>query len=238
MASHEGMRALLSRPHGHEVRPVETALEPIPFQLQPVERYLEIARASRPSIRMARAGRDAREALADAKSAELLPTLVLVGDARVTDSDVISDESTVLGAETLGLSAGMLLGMQWDLNVPSKLFQRDEARAEARKAAAQVTIAQEMASVEIHRLVQSLESKVLMMTTYRKAQKAAQGWLTASWDLYDSGFGSFRDVMDALVQFYRRKVGYLQTVHEHNLLVHELSRAIGSDVTSLVDAGP
>ena len=94
-------------------------------------------------------------------------------------------------------------------------------------------VAEQMAAVEIHRLVQDLRGKIELMASYKKAQKAAQGWLTASWDLYDSGFGSFRDVMDALVQFYRRKVGYLQAVHEHNLLVYELSRAVGADITQL-----
>ncbi|MDP6946603.1 MAG: hypothetical protein QF464_20810, partial [Myxococcota bacterium] len=72
----------------------------------------------------------------------------------------------------------------------------------------------------------------------RKSMVAARGWLTASWDLYETGFGNFKDVMDSLVQFYGKKVGYLRTVHEHNLLVVEYSRAIGHDITALGPPAP
>ena len=67
----------------------------------------------------------------------------------------------------------------------------------------------------------------------RAVRKSAQGWLTATWDLYDTGFGGFRDVMDALLQFYGKKVSYLKLVHEHNLLIYKLSQAIGHDVVTL-----
>ena len=231
VGTHEGLRALLSRAPGHQVRPVESALEPLRWVGGEPAEYVERAITHRPEMRMARAGRDAKRALADAKSAELWPSVVIVGDTRINDSDVIGRESTILGPETLGFSAGLLLAMQWQLDVPNRMFLRDEARAEARKADAQVQVQADLTSVRIHQLVQDLKNKSNLILAYRKANKAAQGWLSASWDLYDSGFGSFQEVMDALVQFYGRKVGYLRTVHEHNLLVHELSRAIGEDIS-------
>jgi len=44
--------------------------------------------------------------------------------------------------------------------------------------------------------------------------------------------------MDALVQFYGKKVGYLKTVHEHNLLIVELGGIIGQDLSSLPQPTP
>jgi outer membrane protein TolC len=90
--------------------------------------------------------------------------------------------------------------------------------------------------VEVRRIYQQLTDRARLLGITRKSMTAARGWLTASWDLYDAGFGNFRDVMDALVQFYSKKVGYLKVVHEHNLLIVELSRAIGHDITTPVPA--
>ena len=231
VGAHEGLRALLSRTPGHQVRPQETVLTPLLWDEKEADEYVNLALTHRPEMKMARAGRDAKRALADAKAADLWPNVAVVGHTRINDSDVIGRDSTILGAETLGLSAGLLLAMQWQLDIPGRIFLRDEARAQARRATAEVQVQADLTSVQIHRLAQDLKNKRRLIEAYRKANKAAQGWLTASWDLYDSGFGSFKEVMDALVQFYGRKVGYLRTVHEHNLLVHELSRTTGEDIS-------
>lgn len=44
--------------------------------------------------------------------------------------------------------------------------------------------------------------------------------------------------MDALVQFYEKKFGYLRLVFEHNLLTWRLSQAIGTDIRMLTAAPP
>jgi hypothetical protein len=45
-------------------------------------------------------------------------------------------------------------------------------------------------------------------------------------------------VMDALVQFYQKKFGYLKVVFDHNLVVWRLSQAIGVDIRSLAKPSP
>jgi hypothetical protein len=39
--------------------------------------------------------------------------------------------------------------------------------------------------------------------------------------------------MDALVQFYEKKFGYLKLVFEHNLVTWRLSQAVGMDIRGL-----
>lgn len=229
----EGLRLLLSRPSGARVQPPPGRLEQIVVTPLPVEEYLRVARREQPRLRMARAGTRAREALADAKLAELWPVLVLAGEIGYSDSDVIDDQSTVLGKEVLGPTGGIVLGLSWKLDVPQQVLQADEARAAARKAASEARVAQDLMELEVRRLHQQLVDKQLLIEQFQRSTKAAQGWLNATWDLYDTGFGTFKDVMDALVQFYGKKVGYLRMVHEHNVLVHDLSRAIGHDVLAL-----
>lgn len=235
--SRHGLRLLLSRDVDHGIEPAEDELVAIGFTPLPIERYLALAEENRPELRMARAASRARRALADAKSAEKWPTFVIVADGRVNDSNVMNRESTFLGPENIGIAAALLLGIRWSLDVPQRMALADEARAEARRAASEAAVAGDLAEIEVRRLHRELVSKSTLIDVYARSQKAAQGWLTAAWDTYDAGFGDFRTVMDALVQFYGKKLGYLKAVHEHNLLVHQLSRAIGRDIISLAPAG-
>lgn len=230
--THAGLRVLLSLPAEQSVRPKEDTLEPVVLKLEPVETCLAIAERSMPGLRLARAGAAAKSALADAAEAGVWPDLLVLGEVSASDSDAIDADSQVPGDGNLGLSGGLLLGLRWNLDVPERLFKGREARAAARKLGHKARAARDLMEVEIRRLHQQLTGRARMVEITRKSMIAARGWLTASWDLYDAGFGNFRDVMDALVQFYAKKVGYLKTVHEHNLLAVDLSRAMGQDITS------
>ena len=46
-------------------------------------------------------------------------------------------------------------------------------------------------------------------------------------DLYDAGFGNVKEVTDALVEFYKRKLGYLKAAYDYNDAVARLSKAVG-----------
>ena len=233
--AHEGLRVLLSLPPHQPVRPKEDRLEPVSLTLASVETYLAVAERSTPRLKLARAGASAKSALADAAEAAVWPDLVVLGEVSATDSNAIEANGSVPGSRNLGMAAGLLLGLRWDLDVAQKLFQGRASRASAQQLAHKARAARDMMEVEVRRLHQQLTGKGRLVGITRKSMVAARGWLTASWDLYDTGFGAFKDVMDALVQFYGKKVGYLKTVHEHNLLVVELSRAIGQDITRLAD---
>ncbi len=233
VGAHEGLRLLLGRPEGASIRPDAKDLEPLEVELVDADRYVAIALDRHPELKQKRAEAQAKDALAQAKARSMWPDIVLVGDARLTDSDLVSSDATVLGNESLGLTGGALVGMRWKLDFGMSRAKRDEARAKALVAWRQADVAATLRELEIRRLHRKLTDKEVLVGVYRRSRKAAQGWLTAVWDLYDAGFGSFRDVMDALVQFYGKKLGYLKAVHEHNILVYKLSRAVGVDVRSL-----
>ncbi|MEZ4268341.1 MAG: TolC family protein [Myxococcota bacterium] len=232
-ASREGMRLLLGRSADHPVEPDVDGLEPIELEVLPVERYLELALGRAPQIRSARSEVKALDALADAKWDDLWPELAFIADARITDSNVLGDNVEILGTETVGVSAGFLFALRWRLDVPQKLADVREARAKTNLAKSKLDIARTKLELDIRMLHQKLTDKKRLIEVYEGSRKAAQGWLTATWDLYDGGFGTFRDVMDALVQFYTKKLGYLQAVHEHDILVFELSRTIGADIIEM-----
>lgn len=237
ITSRAGLRLLLSRPSSRAVEPAATTLAPIEIGALSVDRLLAAMERHHPRLRMARAAGLAKGALADGKAAELWPQVVFVADASVNDSNVLTTEGTLMEGETLGYSIAVLLGMRWYLDVPQRLAIRDKARAEAQAALAQVDVARDLAEIEVRRVYQGLQDKRALIGIYAKSRKAAKGWLTAAWDTHDAGFGSFRNVMDALLQHYSKRLAHLQAVHEYNIMVHELSRAVGMDVATLGQTG-
>lgn len=228
----QGLRLLLSLPPGAVVHVDDSPYEPLPVELGAVEDYVTVARTYEPTLAVVRHGARAQHALADAKEAELWPDLVLVGQVGYRVANEIDDQPSSFATDPYnGRPAGAALALRWGLDVPQRLLRLDEARAKALKVSEQAKAQGDLVELKVHQLHQQLANKRGLLGVFEQSQKAAQGWLTATWDAYDAGFGSFRDVMDALVQFYTKKFSYLQAVYEHNVLVVELSRAIGWDLS-------
>ncbi|MFT7579218.1 MAG: outer membrane protein TolC [Myxococcota bacterium] len=238
--SSQGLRLLLSRDASVQVEPVGKRLEPIGYTFLTAEKYVAIARVSEPSLRVAREGVAAKHALADVKDAELWPDLVLLGSAKIAHANKVEDQDSSFANDPAhAQSVGLALGVRWNLDVPQRIFRAEEARASAIKIEQQAKVARDLNELNVRGLHQKLANARELIEIFAMSQRAAQGWLQATWDTYDAGFGNFRDVMDALVQFYSKKLGYLQHVFEHNVLVHALSQAIGVDATTLTgDSAP
>jgi len=234
----QGLRLLLSLPAEAEVTLADAPFAPVEYEIEPVERYVAVAMRHEPKLMVARRGAKAQHALADAKEAELWPDLALVGEVGLRRANEVQDQPSSFANDAFnGRPAGAAIVLRWNLDVPQRLFRAEEARAKALKVSAQAEAQRLLVELKVRELYQDLENKRELLEVFSEAQKASQGWLTATWDTYDAGFGSFRDVMDALVQFYSKKFGYLQMVYEHNLLVLELSRAIGYDITRPLPGG-
>lgn len=237
--STEGMRLLLRQPRGTTIEMAEKDLEPYKLTVLDGDAYVEIMRQNDPSVALARRGAKAQRELANAKGRDLFPDLVLVGQAGIARASQIDDQHSPFANDPYNNRyAGAALGLRWQLDVAQKVFQRDEARARARRATAEASAQEDLQEFKVRGLAMDLKNKNELLAIAAESQKAAQGWLTATWDTYDAGFGSFRDVMDALVQFYQQKFGYLKLVFDHNLVSWKLSQAIGVDVRTLGQATP
>jgi outer membrane protein TolC len=231
----QGLRLLLGRPPGEEVAiAADAAFEPYEFPLLPVEQYVALASKADPLVELARKSARAQDALADAKAAEAWPDLFFAGQVTLAEATVMEEQDSVFAHDPYhARTVGGVVGLRWKLDVPQRVFQTDEARARARRSASEAEVQADLQEFKVRQLAQELVNKRELLRIFRESQKAAQGWLTATWDTYDAGFGSFRDVMDALVQFYEKKFGYLKLVFEHNLVTWRLSQAVGLDIRGL-----
>lgn len=237
--SSQGLRLLLEKPAGETVVVADSDLAPYDFPVKTPDEYVAVMVASDPTTQMAKIGARAQWALADAKAAETWPDLFFAGQIALAEATVIDDQPSTFAHDPFHKqTVGGVIGLRWKLDVPQRIFQTDEARAKARMAQEQAEVAAALQEFKVRQLAQELANKRELLRVYAESQKAAQGWLTATWDTYDAGFGSFRDVMDALVQFYQKKFGYLKLVFDHNLLAWRLSQAIGADVRGLATSPP
>jgi len=230
----QGLRLLLRAEPGAEITPAPSGLEPLACAVGDVEVYVAAARRHDPIVRVAAHTARAQHHLADAKAAEAWPDLVLLGNVDFSEATQFEKQDSFFSRDPYHRrTVGAALGLRWKLDIPQRVLQTDEARARARRASSEAEVAEDLSEFKVRGLVQELVNKKELIEIMQRSQKASQGWLTATWDTYDAGFGSFRDVMDALVQFYQKRFGYLQLVFEHNILIWKLSQAVGTDVCGL-----
>jgi len=209
----------------------ERYLEVLDIPIKPAEHYVALARKHDPGMRIRRARAKAQDYLHDNRIAQALPDLVIVGSANMATSDVIERQPSafaVNGAHALGV--GAVVALRWQLDVPQRYLRAKEAGHVAEASALDVETNWQMTELRVRALWQRLKNQRKLVAIFGASRKAAQGWLMANWDLYEDGFGDFNDVMDSLVQFYGKKVAHLKIIHDHNILVYELSRAIGHDL--------
>jgi multidrug efflux system outer membrane protein len=207
-------------------------LKVMQFPIRKVEVYLATAAKYEPMLSLSKHKLIAQGALYAHKKASLLPDLVLVGSVVGSHSDVIASQSSFFAPSGYhGFGAAALVGFQWNLDVPRKLYQANEAKALFHQARYALTSRRDLTELKVRDLHQRLSDRRRLVSAYERSYKAARGWLMASWDLYDDGFGEFRTVMEALVQFYSKQVAFLKMVFEHNVLAIKLSQAVGADIT-------
>lgn len=234
LQTQEGLRILLSEKPGTDIELSETDLTPYEVQLLNPEVYVALMEASDPGLRVARSTAKAQRALADAKTAELYPDFALVGQLGIARANQIEDQHSPFANDPYNSrTAVAALVMRWKLDVPQRVLQADEAKAKARQVEAEAEVRADLQELRVRQLVQDLSSKRELLKIYAQSQRAAQGWLTATWDTYDAGFGNFKDVMDALVQFYQKKFSYLKLILDHNVACWKLSQAVGVDIRTL-----
>ena len=209
-------------------------LEVVGFDLATSEYFVSLAMKNDPWMRIMRAKARVQSHLHENRRAQYLPDLVLLAEANAATSDVIESQSSAFANNTAHqLNVTGLVALRWTLNVPQQIFQENEAAALATMAAMETRTSAQQTELNVRRLWQELDNVRVLIEAYGKSKTAAEGWLNSNWDLYEDGFGDFNDVMDSLQQFYTKRVAYLRSIHDHNVLVYDLSRAVGQDITRL-----
>ena len=182
-------------------------------------------------MRIGRHGVAAYQALADAKEADLYPDFFLGAYVKYSQSPVIDDQDSPFSYDPWNSwSGGAAVGLRYSFDIPSKLARFRGAAAEAARAEALAKVEAGRMALEVEKTWREADDLGDLLRTYKRAQRAARSWVMAESDRYDIGFGSLKSVTDALVEFYKRKLGYLKAIHDYNDAVARLSKAVGGDL--------
>ena len=236
--SHDALRLLLSRPANRPVRPDAERVSVVPFTLKSAEEYLAIAAQRRPDLKAAEAAVLTQGALSDSAKAQVLPDLVLVGEFNALGSETLERPLALPNEGSVGMAAGVLLALRWRFDARQSLHRASEHDALARQLRARAQDAEQTMEAEVRRLHGRLRGQIAVVDATRESMVASQSWLANAWELYDTGFGKLDEVMDALERFWATRLAHLESMVTHNLLVVELSRAVGHDIAAPQDALP
>lgn len=237
--AHEGMRVILGLSQDARFRIADEPLEPVAIEIQPVERYVDIADRMRPELEAARAAVMAAEHNSDLKFAGFWPSLGIVGSYTFSYSGVADDQRSPFSIDPYnGNGGGAALGLEWELDIAQKIGEYNEATAGWVKARNEVELARQKLLLDVKETWHDLKRHAELIDVNARAMRAARGWLIAKSDLYDAGFATMQDVVDSLLEYYKRKMGHLEAIHNFNLAVAQLSRQVGVDVTTLAREEP
>ncbi len=184
-----------------------------------------------PELRVAKHGARAQRALAGARFADLFPDLVLAAHFSYAQSPVADEQSSPFAYDPWNSwFGGAGLALRYELDLPRRLARSRGASAEAARTEALGDVQSAQVALEVTTAWLEAEQARELLPTYQRAHRAARAWVMAKSDLYDGGFAPLEEVTDALVEFFKRRLGYLQAIHDHNMAMARLSRALGTDL--------
>jgi outer membrane protein TolC len=233
MAS-DALRMGMDDPMEVKLSATHQGLKALRFPLLPTAAYESLAVANHPRLMALRGGTQVKLEQIRLRKQQMLPDLLLVGRIAYTYVPALSLESESLAQNpTNPTQSGGGIALRWNLDVFRQLAQLEQARIEHRKSVNQQRAEKQKVRLEVRRLVREVNDAKAMIAVYHRAMKAARGWLRAESEMHKDGFQKHDEVLRAMDQYYRRRLAYLKSIHKYNVLVAELSRAVGMDVAKV-----
>ncbi len=227
----EALRAALGYPEGTPLRLADDELTVPDVTLEPLESYLEAARAARPELHQLRAGVLARRSLAHAERRDGWPTLFVAGGLKANLAPSRFDPRNPFWRnETNYFRPALAIGFDWELDF---MHHRDAARVqevEARKLEAQQAPLLAQVEQEVRRAYLAARRAQADVEEGRRALRATENWLRAEAQTYDLGLGDIQDLIDAYQANVQMRTEQLSNIAALRLALAELNRRVGRDV--------
>lgn len=229
-----GLVALLNLPIGTAVDVDSPELKPVVVELEHADYYVELAKQHRPELKLANSAIAAANAIANLRLWQFFPGIAVVGEYNFATSPVADDQKGSFNSDPFHKNGGgAVLAMQWKVSLLKQWADRQEALAVLRGGIAKRDEFIQTMHSDVRQAVEEIDRQQQRLDSNAGSLKAARSWLVAKSDLYDTGFATFDEVSDALLQFYARKLAHVQTIHDLNLAISRLSRVVGTDVSTL-----
>jgi len=203
-----------------------------------LETLIDMATLNRSELVAFRAAVAGKQAEVSAKKRAFFPSISLFGGFRYGYSNVaersFSPYST-LPLNTYSAYGGLIL--EGDFEIGKKMWELNEAKASMREMIMQLSELESGVRLEVTKLFLEMQDAKKMVEAYKDALEAARGWVVAKIDLYENDLCTMNDVVTALIQFFQTRMEYLKAVHEYNVAVCALERAVGESLVYEEESG-
>ncbi len=204
------------------------------LDLKDKREYFDMAMQKRPELKMLDAALNASRAKLQAMKASFYPDIFIGGYFEGSYSpahDYI--ENSLLKQGMTYYSGGLSLGMQITLDIPQKLAQLEQTRAELRSLESKMIQARSAVELEISKDYLSVRTAKEYLKTHRKAHRAAKAWMRTNLMSYGVGISNTKDLLDSIAAFSQSEISRNKAIHDLLVAYDKLKLAVGLDLGKL-----
>ena len=225
----DSLRALLGPEAPGDIDVDDDPFDPPEVKERPVAYYEDLARMSRPEVRMLEYAVKAKHALALLERRKAYPDFVLIGTAAYAYAQTVDDPNNAFMSHYFNSrTAGIAAALRLQLDLGPKIARSWKTSAEAQEIEYRRTEALGGILLEVRRAYGETTEAVARVATMDKGQKAGKAWISAVAQNFAVGLAEARDLSDALVAFFGMRTRYLQAVFDLDVALSTLSRATGA----------
>ncbi len=212
----------------------ETKLTATTFELGPLEQYLNDGKVQRPETRQIHTGIAAQTAKVELEEAEYYPSIFLSTGFQYAEAGNRTRQRNPFASDDFNYTRPVgIVGVRWDLNFFHTGAKVDQARAELAKLQAQQRSATSGLQLEIRKAyAQVVQARDTMKAT-EEGRRAGRSLIVLTVSNFDLGIGEAEELFKGLGLYTEASADYLRSVHDYNVSIGELSRAVGHELTGL-----
>ena len=209
-------------------------LLPVEATIGPLDSYLADAPARRPEMRQLASGVAALTAKVEMERAGYYPNLVLTTGVRWAHAPNRDQQDNPFAWDEFNFVFPVgFLGVHWDLNFWRTEAKIDQARADLDRLTARRREASTGMQLEIERAYGEVTQQRDTIRVGEDGRKAGRALMVLTVSNFDLGIGEAEELFKALGTYTEASSNYLRAVHDYNVAVGALSKAIGTELTNL-----
>jgi outer membrane protein TolC len=231
-------RSALARAIGLDVTaPFQIAdrrLQPVEVTIESLEQYLAEGPDRRPEGRQIESGVAAQAAKVDLEEAGLYPSIFLATGFQYAVAPNRTRQRNPFAFESFNYERPIgALGIHWDLNFFQNNAKVEQARADLERLRAQQRSAVSGLRLEIQKAYLDVAQARNTIQATDDGRRAGRALLVLSVSNFDLAIGEAEELFKGLGAYTEASTDYFRAVHDFNVAVGALSRAVGRELTGL-----
>ena len=209
-------------------------LQAVAATIHPLDVYLAEGPERRPETRQLTTGIAAQSAKVDLEAAGYYPNLFFATGLQFARAGNRTEQTNPFASDEFNYVRPVgVLGVRWDLNFFTTSAKVAQARADLERLHAQQRDAATGLQLEIRRAYSEVTQARDIIAATEAGRKAGRGLLILTVSNFDLAIGEAEEVFKSLGTYTEASTDYFRAVHDYNVSVAVLSKAVGEELTGL-----